>query len=339
MYQSVWRDVRAIPPFLLHPGPAFSPFAFEPKTNFTLILLAALALRWSGAFRSSYGLLAAASLYEQGYGMLMALFLTAIDMIRAPQRLLNPMSMMFVCAAILPNLVGGAFWEQIGFHSVLAAAIGVCVVVAATIVLWPRYIPGADTMPARLAAPLAPLLSRYARFRVPFRHMSDPMGDISLFGLLWIVSLVAMIPLSLAGSPPQSQYYWGNIHGRLLGLGVPVLWMAMINWLLTFARMRVGEARTNILCAIAVVGLAALACASIGRPGDPFVRLGGEIAGYESALMRRLERYDRETESYLYYGLSKSIATEQNWLWKLLPDVQLSLPPPDRGCDRVREAR
>ena len=62
-------------------------------------------------------------------------------------------------------------------------------------------------------------------------------------------------------------------------------------------------------------------------------------ASYESALMHRLERYDRETESYLYYGLSKSIATEQNWLWKLLPDVKLSLPPPEAGRDGERQAR
>jgi hypothetical protein len=339
MYQSVWRDVRAIPAFLLHPGPAFSPFAFEPKANFTLIFLAAFALRWSGAFRSSYGLLAAASLYEQGYGMLMALFLAAIDMIRAPQRLLNPIAMMFVCAAIVPNLIGGAFWEQIGFHSVLEVAIGACIVVGAAIVLWQRNIPGVAMMHARLAAPLAPFLSWYVRLRAPFRRMSDPVGDISLFALMWIISLLVMIPLSLISSPQQSQYYWGNIHGRLLGLGVPVLWMATIIWLLTRARMRVGEARTNLLCTIAVVGLAAVACASIGRPGDPFGRLESEISGYEGALLHRLERYDRETESYLYYGLSKSIATEQNWLWKLLPDVQLTLPPPGAARDGVREAR
>jgi hypothetical protein len=328
IFQSVWRDVRAVPAFLLHPGPAFSPFAFEPKTNFTIILLGAVALRWSGSFRGSYGLLAIASLYEQGYGMLLALFLAVIDIIRAPQRILSPVTLTLIGATVIPGLLLGPFWEQIGLHSYIAIAIIASMMLAAVVLILRHYNVLKGLTKIFSTKVTATALRQYARIRAPFLLMSDPLADIGLFTLLWTMSLIAFVPLSLASSFAQSQYYWGNIHGRLFGLQVPVLWMAAFIGVLTLARARIGEARTNFFGVAAAIGLSTLACLFIAKAPDPFRKLDGEIAEYEAALLEPLTKYDRRTESHLYYGISKSIDTERNWLYRLLPELQLSLPLP-----------
>jgi hypothetical protein len=329
IFLSVWRDVRAVPSFLLHPGPAFSPFAFEPKTNFTLILLGAIALRWTGSFWGSYGLLAIASLYEQGYGMLLALFLAVIDLVRAPERVLRPVPLALISATVIPGLLLGPFWEQIGLHSYIAIAIIAGMMLSAVVLFLRRYVvlKGlTDTSSTRVTATA---LRQYARIRAPFLLMSDPLADISLFALLWTVSLIAFVPMSLASSFAQSQYYWGNIHGRLLGLQVPVLWMAAFIGVLSLGRARIGEARTNLIGVVAAIGLSALACLFVARAPDPLRKLDGEIAEYEAALLQPLTRYNRQTESHLYYGISKTIDTERNWLYGLMPELQLALPLPD----------
>jgi hypothetical protein len=331
----VFHDFRKIPSFLIHPGPAFSAFAFEPKTNFMLVVLGVYALRWSGSFRASYGLLVVASLFEQGYGMLAALFLATIDLIRDSRRILNPISMTLFSMTVIPNLVGGVFWEQIGFHSPIALVIGLCIMLGALIVVGRRY----QVLPAAIETVLPPVKVAVrqldSRFRAPFLSMRDPPADISLFSLLWIVSLIAVLPFSLASSFPQSQYYWGNIHGRLLGLGVPILWTAALISLLSYVRARIGDARTYIAGALAAIAVAIVACLAVADPPDPLPRLAAEIDGYEAALAQPLQKYDRTTENHLYYAISKSIATRRNWLWKLLPQVQLDLQPPDGAAMRV----
>jgi hypothetical protein len=329
IFQRVWSDVRAIPTYLLHPGPAFSPFAFEPKSNFMVLLLCCCALRWSGAYRAGYGLIAAGSLFEQGYSMLLALMLIAIDLVRDPRRVLNPLALCFCGAAIIPNLLLGAFWEQIGFPLLIAAVLGAFIVVGAAIYLarWLRTAPGA--IGTVIAQGIAWALRPYDRARALFAPMSDPGADLSIFALLWIVSLLAFVPFSLASSAAQSQYYWGNIHGRLLGLGVPVVWMGVAIAALLRVRAHLGERRMLQLGSAAVIGLSALACAAAGARHDPLPRLRAEIQEYEAALLQPLQRYDRQTESYLYYAISKAIDTRRNWLSRLLPEAALDLPPPE----------
>jgi hypothetical protein len=273
-------------------------------------------------------LLAIASLYEQGYGMLLALFLAVIDIIRAPQRILSPVPLALIGATVIPGLLLGPFWEQIGLHLYIAIAIIVGMMLAAVVLILRHYdvLKGLTNISSMKLAATA--LRQYARIRTPFLLMSDPLADIGLFTLLWSVSLIAFVPLSLASSFAQSQYYWGNIHGRLLGLQVPILWMAAFIGVLTLARARIGEARTNLIGIAAAIGLSALACLFIAKAPDPFRKLDGEIAEYEAALLQPLTKYDRQTESHLYYGISKSIDTERNWLYRLLPELQLSLPLP-----------
>jgi hypothetical protein len=340
MLHAVWRDVSAIPAYLLHPGPAFSPFAFEPKSNFMLLLLGSCALRWSGSFRAGYGLIAAGSFFEQGYAMLLALLLIAIDLVRDPSRILNPLALTFCAMAIIPNLLLGAFWQQIGFPLAIAAAIGAIFVVGVGISLGRWRNAASGTIGAVLKRWLAIALRPYERVRARFAPMTDPGADLSIFAVLWGLSLLAFVPLSLASSAPQSQYYWGNIHGRLLGLGVPVVWMAAAIAALVRVRARHGETRMRLAGAAAAIGLSALACAVVGTPPDPLPRLRAEVKEYEAALLLPLQGYDRQTESYVYYAISKSINTRRNWLWRLLPDVALSLPPPqEREAESGRNPR
>jgi hypothetical protein len=338
MLHSVWHDVSAIPAYLLHPGPAFSPFAFEPKSNFMLLLLGGCALRWSGCFRAGYGLIAAGSLFEQGYAMLLALLLIAIDLVRDPSRILNPLALTFCAVAIIPNLLLGVFWQQIGFPLAIAAAIGALLVIGVGISLGRRRAAASGAIGAVLGGWVAMALRPYEWVRAGFAEMTDPGADLRIFAVLWGLSLLAFVPLSLASSAPQSQYYWGNIHGRLLGLGVPVVWMAGAIAALVRARARFGETRTLLAGSAAAIGLSVVACALVGTPPDPLPRLRAEVKEYESALLLPLQRYDRQTESYLYYGISKSIDTRRNWLWRLLPDIALSLPPPqEREAESGRD--
>jgi hypothetical protein len=105
--------------------------------------------------------------------------------------------------------------------------------------------------------------------------------------------------------------------------------MAAFIGVLTLARARIGEARTNLIGVVAAIGLSALACLFIPKAPDPFQKLDGEIAEYEAALLQPLTTYDRRTESHLYYGISKSIDTGRNWLYGLVPGLHLGLPLPD----------
>jgi hypothetical protein len=267
--------------------------------------------------------------------MLAALFLATIDLIRDSRRILNPISMTLFSLAVIPNLVGGVFWEQIGFHSPIAVVIGSCIMLGALVVVGRRYHVLPAAMEAVMARATVAARRLGASFRAPFLQMGDPAADISLFSLLWIVSLLAVLPISLASSFPQSQYYWGNIHGRLLGLGVPILWTAALISLLSYARARIGDARTYLAGALAAIVASIVACLAAADPPDPLPRLAAEIDGYEAALAQPLQKYDRTTESHLYYAISKSIATQRNWLWKLLPHVRLGLPPPDGATTRA----
>jgi uncharacterized membrane protein len=319
----LWKDITVALRVIIHPGPSFSPFAFEPKCNFMVLLVGVFALRWSGSFAASYAVLVVASLFEQGYGMLFALFLAAIDITCEPKRIFNPYAFIFFCLAAFPNLFFGQWWELIGFHSIITILVVGCVLAAA--VAWFGGL-------ARVSQPFSFLLQPYATFRASFVRLSTPVGDIALFGLIWFVTLLAFIPISLRSSIYQSQNFWGAIHGRLLGLIIPVLWMSVILRVLSRTRERMGEERTTLRAAAAGVVLFVIATLTVlttSHRSDPFTRMDSEILEYEAALAEPFLRYDRRTESHLYWAISKSVDTAHNWLAKLLPQARISLPPPE----------
>ncbi len=202
---------------LLRPGSQFSPLAFTPRSNFTLLLIGLFALRWSKHYLAAYGLLLVLSYYHLSASGLVLVMLVGIDLVVRPQVFRSIPVAGAVALTTAVFLYRENMWEHLlgkGLGPLMAAA-GIIILIAAIMVV-PR-------VRRRIFGPD----SFYLRVQKFLVKRGGVAVDLILISAAWVVSLVAIyfligqMDLKAFSSWSQAFYFWGRINGRLMTLLFP----------------------------------------------------------------------------------------------------------------------
>lgn len=198
--------------FLVSPQMSFSPFYPPFKSRLVVLIFAVFVLRWRGHHAASYWLLFIAAFFHQGYGGIAILFVLAVDLISQPKKLQNVWIGLPILLGIVSYVVrDGTIREALAATNFLLA-VAIPLVAATLFFLFIRQIGRLRLM---FYAPVERLLN------------GDRIAiDITIFGLLWLGSLIAFIPISLSVDTLSSSQFWGLVHGRILGVFHPVIILA-----------------------------------------------------------------------------------------------------------------
>ncbi len=309
---------------ILRPSSQFSPLAFTPRSNFTLLLIGLFALRWSRHTLASYGLLLVLSFYHLSASGLLLVALVGIDAVVRP-RIFRSLP---VAGTIV--LTTGAFlyrenmWEFIlgrGQASLIAAA-GIIIVIGAIMAL-----------PANRRRVFGPD-SFYAHIQNALLKRGAVAADLILITVAWFVSIAAIYILikqmDVDNFSDWSEvfYFWGRVNGRFMTLLLPSFVLGF--WLLLLSRMargnlfrirRIGHAALPI-----IVG--AMAMITIGHSTNVVAKykvLPIVAQGYFKAekqlrqgVMPQLKAMGF-SEAVLYYGFSKSVDGSPDQLNAVIP--------------------
>ena len=220
---------------------------FSPRGAFCLLILLAYSLRCSDRPRAGYAVALLSGLVHGSLGYLLLISLLAIDLLRAPGRLRDPV----VIAVALLGPAGFALRDQAWQHLGLGA---IAFVLPAAL-----FLPSLALLLARFEAPLARLPGVSALRRLPgvsaLRRLPEDVGS------LWcviVLALLAWVALKSQGLVLEGGVLdaLGHGHARLLKVLTTLLLVAGIDvWL------RAGGIRGNRVAFLLVFLVLAL-----GRP-------------------------------------------------------------------------
>jgi len=215
----------------VNPGEAFSPLSFWPKSSLALILMAALANRWSGRILTGYVLVLATLLFHITLGGLVLVGFVIMDLALRPRAV--------PWARLAPVLVLGAAAFSLGQWRIFAES-GKFALTLALLAL----VAVAGVIASRWLAP------RVAR--VPL-HVADTVAFAAAALLLTLLA-VALYLAAAPDTPWNIDSLYLQIAARLIVLAVSVAWLCLgvraVAWI---------EARGARLAVVPLVAFACLA--------------------------------------------------------------------------------
>lgn len=202
---------------LLRPGAQFSPLAYTPRSNFTLLLIGLFALRWSKRHLAAYGLLLVLSFYHLSASGLLLVMLVGIDILIRPQifRSIPVAGVVALTTAVF--LYRENMWEHLLGKALvpLMAAAGIIVLIGG--------IMAAPAVRRRILGPD----SYYAHIQNALLKSGNVAADMILIVAAWLVSVVAIyilirqMDLTVFSNWSEAFYFWGRVNGRLMTLLFP----------------------------------------------------------------------------------------------------------------------
>lgn len=286
---------------LIDPTPAFSPYYPPAKNRAQMLLMLIMLLRWSDRPASSYSLLLFGAFWHQDYIGLFTLAFVAADLIRQPHVFRRPVVAGLAGVGISIYLLRGSLlWSAVSsVSSVTLLAIGAA---GATVL--------AGVFLAR-----KPILSLQAKVfgQLTGRSMSTSvLQDLSVQGILWSVTLLLLIPVSMNASDISSSLLWGSVHGRLYGMIHPSVCLGICLIVTAAAARRFGIAKLQVATGATVLlsGLA-LAGWSVGNV-DGIEAIRSRVESQFRVLDQRAGtalRPGESAEALFFYLSSKSLDT------------------------------
>lgn len=215
----------------VNPGEAFSPLSFWPKSSLALILMAALANRWTGHIVTGYVLVLATLLFHITLGGLVLAGFVLMDLALRPRAIPWP--------RLAPVLVLGAAAFSLGQWRIFATsgAFALTLVLLALVAL-------TGLGASRWLAP------RVARFPV---HVTDTLG-FAAAALLLIPLAMALYLAASPDNPWAVESLYLQVAARLVVLAVTVAWLCLASRAMAWI-----EARGAGLAAVPLVAFACLA--------------------------------------------------------------------------------
>lgn len=243
---------------LIDPTPAFSPYYPPAKNRAQMLLMLVMLLRWSDRPASSYGLLLFGAFWHQDYIGLFTLAFVTADLVRQPHIFRRPVVVLLAGLGIALYLLRGSLlWDAVGSLPPSAILAGVAALVAVCFGLF------------LIRRPIARL--QLVIFGDPAKRSmtTSILQDLGVQGILWFVSLLLLVPVSLNASDISSSLLWGSVHGRLYGMIHPSVALGLCLVVTAAASKRFGVARLQVAAGSAVLlsGLALMVW-SVGNVDD-----------------------------------------------------------------------
>lgn len=309
---------------LLRPGSQFSPLAFTPRSNFTLLLMSLFALRWSKHHLAAYGLLFVLSFYHLSASGLLLVMLVGIDILIRPQifRSIPVAGVVALTTAVF--LYRENMWEHLlgkGLVPLIAAA-GIIV-----------FIGGIMAAPAVRRRILGPD-SYYARVQNALLKRGSVAADMTLIVAAWLVSLVAIhilirqMDFTVFSNWSEAFYFWGRINGRLMTLlfpsvvfGLFILFLARMARSRFFRIRRVGHAAFPIVVGVMTMIVVWHSSKVVANYKVLPIVAGGFFKAerlLQKGTMPQLKAMGF-SETLLYYAFSKSVDGHPRQLNAIMP--------------------
>jgi hypothetical protein len=309
--------------FLIDPGPGFSVFGFTPRNLVAAILIAVFALRWSGRVVQSYVLLVLTGPIHASLSVLCLAMLLAIDLTTGRSRLRSVTVLMASAAIVVHWLFVETLWRHIGPTGLIILPTAAAVL-ATLAWYWVR---------AELPFHKVPFLEALVRAILFFeRQRSLPMEarDLIAFTLIMLISLPLVLMMSFRVEEHQFIYFWGQVHGRMLGVFCPSILCAAVLWTTRFET----PARSALpisVCLALVCLIGVIKAASLEKRPSFVFREG--LQKVEGILDGQVQRKSGPVldEAVIYLALYRALRTGED----PLPSIRRSArarPPENSGA-------
>lgn len=226
----------------------------SPRSTFVVVLIGVFVLRWTNRLAASYWCLLAAVLTHGSNGLMMTVFIMAIDIVSTPgfytAAVLRP-----AAAALLVAVAAESVWPAVLFQGGMTTKVAaVVLLVVAAAAAWRYGRPGEarQRLSGWFDRRLRPLLTAIER---PGRVLLD----LLLLGALWALLFAVSVAVSKNSTDYQRLYFYQQANGRLLAILEPVLILGAVLWGLRLVTPRAPAIRAAIagvlllaLCPVAV---------------------------------------------------------------------------------------
>lgn len=318
---SLWDGVKHAVAFFINPHSRFSTFGFTPRSNFIMLTMLVFALRWMDRRALAYWVVVALSFVHQSLAGLTLSLLIVLDLIIDPRRLLRWPVIVPIVMGLALFVVRETLWKFVGIElglSVLLASMGI----VGVFYLFRRSTPSKWFEQVWLPT---------ARYRASIAGWRPEIQDICVFVFGWLATLIPVMIINAQVSAEQSQFFWGQLHGRILSVMRPNIYFAIVLGLLYWWIQSRPPLAAGRLLHVAVLCVAAVPIVSavLTRNSAAAVVLS-DVRALESRLNAISEPYteapSRSDESLWYYAMSREIETSR-------PGISMLFPRPNGDTD------
>lgn len=308
-HESGWQVVRHCAGYILNPSFNFSPFGVTPRSQFALLMVGVFAFRITQYLASGYALLAFAALFHQSSGAMAVIVLLFLDVVFRSEELLRRGSILAVLVA-----VAAAFLRP---HTLSVSGVGVAVMVYGCVSAL-LLIPLAVSRCPRVFARWWPSCQRNVH-----AWASSPLVDVGVImvGILLTLPIVSYARYYV--SPDDWLFLWSQLHGRLIGIVRPALFLALSFWAFTtmVPRMVHAYATEGPLMTLMVAGMLLSPTAAKAVTVAPGQRqLAQSLDPVERSLRARDAPGRIGSEMVVYYSVAKTLDTGVDWTGRLFTD-------------------
>lgn len=300
--------------FLINPSSSFSIFSFTIKCRLVCLTMLAFYFRWKNRLTISYFVLLCGGLFHLTYGGLIFIFVLALDVIRQPQVLKNWYIRGCLLVGVGLFILKDALAKQA--FSVLSMWHLVCVAILAILLV---------ILMVLLRGSQNRLLGHLNKLRDRLIVLGPIKTDLLLILFIWLATFILVIPISQSVSPLDNYYFWGQLHGRVLGLLQPSILLGIC--LLTVGKLKkkFGQDRllqySTIVVVVALLFFTKFAVKKLDNPCQVTKRIFGdfkeiellsqkpltELPGKDEWISNEVFGYNPKTQNVIYYTFGKSL--------------------------------